>query len=124
MARSLRIEYEGALYHVTSRGNERKKIFFTPRDYEKFLEYVSDAQRRFGFLVHCYVLMTNHYHMMIETPHKNLHRIMHHINSSYSIYCNTKRSRAYSDEVGHLFRRKSAGHSDEVGHPLRGCAAG
>ena len=99
MARALRIEYEGAFYHVTSRGNERKKIFTTRRDYEKFKEYVSEAKKRFGFVLHCYVLMSNHYHMLIETPNKNLQIIMHHINSSYSTYTNTKRKRC-----GHLFQ--------------------
>jgi putative transposase len=99
MARALRIEYEDAFYHVTSRGNERKKIFTTRRDYEKFKEYVLEAKKRFGFILHCYVLMSNHYHMLIETPEKNLQRIMHQINSSYSIYTNTKRKRC-----GHLFQ--------------------
>jgi len=77
MARAFRIEYEGALYHVTARGNERKKIFFTKRDYEKFKEYVAAAQHKFHFILHCYVLMTNHYHLLIETPEKNLQRVMH-----------------------------------------------
>lgn len=74
MARPLRIEYEGALYHVTSRGDERKKIFFTGRDYEKFKEYISEAKKKYGFTLHCYVLMTNHYHLLIEVPDKNLSR--------------------------------------------------
>jgi putative transposase len=99
MTRSLRIEYEGAVYHVTARGNERKRIFFTARDYDKFREYVGAARKRFRFIVHCYVLMSNHFHMLIETPEKNLQRIMHYINSSYSIYTNTKRRRC-----GHLFQ--------------------
>ena len=99
MARALRIEFEGALYHVTSRGNERKNIFFTKRDYEKFKEYVSEAEKKFRFILHCYVLMTNHYHLLIETPEKNLQRVMHYINSSYSVYTNTKRRRS-----GHLFQ--------------------
>lgn len=99
MSRPLRIEFEGAFYHVTSRGNERKRIFFTPRDYEKFKEYVAEAERKYQFILHCYVLMTNHYHMLIETPHKNLHKIMQYLNSSYSTYVNTKRQRC-----GHLFQ--------------------
>ncbi|GFO57618.1 hypothetical protein GMSM_46250 [Geomonas sp. Red276] len=99
MARALRIEYEGAFYHVTTRGNERKKIFFTARDYDKFKEYVFQAQQKFHFILHGYVLMTNHYHLLIETPEKNLQRVMHYINSSYSTYTNTKRDRS-----GHLFQ--------------------
>jgi len=99
MARPVRIEYEGAFYHVTSRGNERKKIFFTERDYEKMKDYLKEAQNRYGYLLHSYIFMTNHYHLVIETPHSNLHEIMHYINSSYTTYINRKRARA-----GHLFQ--------------------
>jgi len=82
MTRPLRIEFEGAFYHVTSRGNERKKIFFTPRDYDKFKEYVAEARLKFGFILHGYVLMTNHYHLLIETPDKNLQKIMQYLNKA------------------------------------------
>ena len=99
MARPIRIEYEGALYHVTSRGNERGKIYFTKADYRKFKEYLSDAQIKYGFVLHGYVLMTNHYHLLIETPQMNLSKIMHHLNGSYTTYINTKRKRS-----GHLFQ--------------------
>ncbi|WP_245523289.1 REP-associated tyrosine transposase [Syntrophotalea carbinolica] len=99
MARPLRIEFEGALYHVTARGNERRKIFFSKRDFEKFKEYIAGAQKKIGFLLHSYVLMDNHYHLMVETPEKNLSRIMHHINGSYTTYINIKRKRS-----GHLFQ--------------------
>lgn len=58
MARPLRIEYEGALYHVTARGNERRKTFFSHRDYEKFLAYVDEARAKFGIRLHAYVLMS------------------------------------------------------------------
>lgn len=99
MARPLRIEYEGAVYHVTARGSERGKIFFSKRDYEKFKEYLAEAQEKHSFILHSYVLMTNHYHLILETPEKNLSRIMHHINSSYTTYTNIKRKRS-----GHLFQ--------------------
>jgi REP element-mobilizing transposase RayT len=99
MARPLRIEYEGAVYHVTARGSERGKIFFSKKDYEKFKEYLAEAREKYGFILHSYVLMTNHYHLLIETPEKNLSRIMHHINSSYTTYTNIKRKRS-----GHLFQ--------------------
>jgi putative transposase len=99
VARPLRIEYEGAVYHVTGRGNEQRKIFFSRKDYEKFKEYLADALEKFGFILHGYVLMTNHYHLIIETPEKNLSKIMHHINSSYTTYTNIKRKRS-----GHLFQ--------------------
>ncbi len=52
MARALRIEYEGAVYHVTARGNERKKIFFTKLDHENFLDYLKAAKMKYGILVH------------------------------------------------------------------------
>ena len=83
MARPLRIEYEGAVYHITARGSERGKIFFSKKYYEKFKEYLAETREKHGFILHSYVLMTNHYHMIMETPEKNLSRIMHHINSSY-----------------------------------------
>lgn len=99
MARPLRIEYEGALYHVTARGNEKRKVFFSRKDYEKFKEYLANAIEKYGFILHGYVLMTNHYHLIIETPEKNLSKIMHYINSSYTTYTNIKRKRH-----GHLFQ--------------------
>jgi len=99
MARPLRIEYEGAFYHVTSRGNEGRKVFFSKSDYEKFLDYLKLAQEKFSYLLHAYVLMTNHYHLLIETPLPNLNRIMHYINSSYTNYVNLKRGHR-----GHLFQ--------------------
>jgi putative transposase len=99
MARPLRIEYEGALYHVSARGNERGKIFFIKTDYLKFKEYLADVQRKYGLIIHCYVLMTNHYHLLIETPGKDLSKVMHYLNSSYTTYTNIKRKRS-----GHLFQ--------------------
>ena len=99
MARPLRIEYEGACYHVTARGNDRKKIFFSSRDYERFREYLVMARERFGCLLHAYVLMGNHYHLLLETPLGSLSRVMHYINGSYTTYVNTKRKRS-----GHLFQ--------------------
>ena len=99
MARPLRIEYPGAFYHVTARGNERKRIYFTKRDYLKFREYIEDAQEKYGCLLHVYVFMTNHYHMIIETPNPNISKVMHFINGSYTTYINKKRDRS-----GHLFQ--------------------
>ena len=99
MARPLRIEYEGAFYHVTARGNEWRKIFFSRKDYEKFKEYLAEALEKYRFKLHAYVLMTNHYHLLIETSEKNLSRLMHYINSSYTTYINVKRKRS-----GHLFQ--------------------
>jgi putative transposase len=68
MARPLRIEFEGAFYHITARGNERREIYKSRSDYEKFKEYVKGAQEKYSFILHAYVLMTNHYHLIVETP--------------------------------------------------------
>lgn len=84
---------------MTARGNERKKIFFTKHEYEKFLEYVKEAKKKYGILVHAYVLMSNHYHLTIETPNANLSKAMQYINGSYTTYVNTKKKRS-----GHLFQ--------------------
>jgi len=65
MARPLRLEFEGAFYHVTARGNGRKNIYSGQRDYQKFLEYLRETEKKYGIAVHCYVLMTNHYHLLI-----------------------------------------------------------
>ena len=99
MARPLRIEYPGAFYHVTSRGNERKAIFKNQRDREKFLSYLESAVVRYGAVIHAYCLMSNHYHLLLETPAGNLSRIMRHVNGAYTTYFNVKRGRA-----GHLFQ--------------------
>ena len=67
MARPLRIEYDGALYHVTSRGNERKPIFRDDADRKLFLKILSQVTSRFNWLCHAYCLMNNHYHLVIES---------------------------------------------------------
>ncbi len=99
MARPLRITYPGAYYHVTSRGNEQKDVFKSQRDREKFLEYLASATERYGALIHAYCLLSNHYHLLLETPEGKLSQIMRHINGAYTTYFNVKRRRA-----GHLFQ--------------------
>ena len=99
MARPLRIEYEGAFYHVTSRGNEKKEIFKNRRDREQFLSYLQSAVERYDAVIHAYCLMTNHYHLLLETPRGNLSQIMRHLNGAYTTYFNVKRQRS-----GHLFQ--------------------
>jgi len=99
MARPLRIEYPGAFYHITSRGNERKDIFKSARDREKFLSYLASSTERYGAEIHVYCLMTNHYHLLLKTPLGNLSQIMRHINGAYTAYFNTRRQRD-----GHLFQ--------------------
>lgn len=99
MARPLRIEYEGAFYHTTARGNERKRIFFAKSDYEAFIGYLKEAKEKYGARLHCYVLMTNHYHLLVETPQGNLSRLMQYLNGTYTSHFNRKRRRS-----GHLFQ--------------------
>lgn len=72
MARPLRIEYPGALYHVTSRGNERQPIFLNDADRDVFLDVLDRAIERYRWLCHAYCLMDNHYHLVIETTEGNL----------------------------------------------------
>ena len=99
MARQLRIEFPGAFYHVTARGNERKAVFKSIKDREQFFSYLESASNRYGAIIHAYCLMDNHYHILIETPLGNLSKIMQHINSAYTTYFNIKRDRS-----GHLFQ--------------------
>ena len=90
MARLLRIQYPGAFYHITSRGNERKPIFKSKKDREQFLSYCKSAHERYGAIIHVYCLMDNHYHLILQTPLGNLSKIMHYLNTSYAAYFNTK----------------------------------
>jgi REP element-mobilizing transposase RayT len=99
MARALRILFPGAFYHVTSRGNERKAIFKSKRDREKFLEYLESATQRYGARIHAYCMMNTHYHLLLETPSGNLPQIMRHINGAYTTYFNVKHDRS-----GHMFQ--------------------
>jgi len=98
MARPLRIEYPGAFYHVISRGNAGIDIYETRRDHEKCLTYLAKAAEIFSIRIHTYCLMTNHYHLLVETPEPNLSRAIQWMNVSYASYFNRKRSRC-----GHLF---------------------
>jgi len=99
MARPLRIEYPGAFYHLTSRGNERKDVFKSQRDREKFLSYLRSASERYQAVIHAFCMLSNHYHLLMETPNGNLSQIMRHINGAYTTYFNVKRGRS-----GHLFQ--------------------
>lgn len=99
MARPLRIEYPGAYYHVTSRGNEQKPIFRDDIDREKFLELLGRAVEQFHLRVHAYVLMENHYHLLVETPRAGLNRALRYLNGVYTQSFNRRHRR-----VGHLFQ--------------------
>ena len=72
MSRPLRVEYAGAFYHVINRGNAREKIFYGDKDRDRFLQYLAVASERFSIIIKSYCLMTNHYHLFIQTPEPNL----------------------------------------------------
>ena len=112
MARPLRIERPGGRYHVTARGNERRAIYRQDGDRYHFLELLGEATERFGIRIHAYVLMDNHFHLLIETPEANLSRAMQWVSVSYSIWFNRRHDRA-----GHLFqgRFKSVLVEDDAG---------
>jgi len=99
MARQLRLEFPGAFYHVTSRGNEKAPVFLTDKDRERFLGYLESAHQRFKAIILVYCCMENHFHLFLQTPLGNLSRIMHFINSSYTSYFNRIHER-----IGHLFQ--------------------
>ncbi|MFC2095870.1 transposase [Candidatus Bipolaricaulota bacterium] len=99
MARPLRIEFEGALYHVTSRGNAGQAIFLDDTDRVQFMDVFSDVVERFGWICHAYCLMTNHYHLLVETPNANLSRGMRHLNGVYTQSFNRKHKQS-----GHVFQ--------------------
>lgn len=99
MARPLRIEYDGALYHVTSRGNERKNIFKDDTDRNIFLDTLHKVTQRYNWLCHAYCLMNNHYHLVIETPDGNLSKGMRQLNGVYTQLFNKRHKR-----VGHIFQ--------------------
>jgi len=99
MARPLRIEYPGAFYHITARGNEQKDIFRDDKDRERFLQYLETAAGRYQAVIHVYCLMGNHYHLLLSTPEGNLSQIMRHINGGYTTWFNKRHNR-----YGHLFQ--------------------
>ncbi len=99
MARPLRIEFPGAIYHVTSRGNARRRIFLDDSDRETFLSTLAWVVERFGWVCHAYCLMDNHFHLMIETPEPNLSRGMRQLNGVYTQGFNRRHRK-----VGHLFQ--------------------
>ena len=99
MARPLRLEFPGALYHVTCRGNRRERIFSNRIDHLAWFDETERVCRRFHFIIHAFCLMENHYHVLIETPEGNLGQGMRQLNSAYSQYYNRRH-----DLVGHVMQ--------------------
>ena len=99
MARALRIEAAGCWYHVTARGNERRAVFRDDADRGHFLELLGETVERFELVVHGYVLLGNHYHLLVQTREANLSRAMQWLGVSYTVWFNRRHQRA-----GHLFQ--------------------
>lgn len=99
MSRPLRIEFAGALYHVTSRGDGQRDIYRDDQDRRKYLEVFSEVCQRFNWCIHAYCLMDNHYHLLIETPDGNLSQGMRQLNGVYTQHFNRHHNR-----VGHVFQ--------------------
>ena len=99
MARPLRIEFAGALYHVTSRGDGQEDIYLDDSDREVYLDVLADVKKRFNWTIHAYCLMSNHYHLLIETPDSNLAKGMRHLNGVY-----TQKFNRHHKRVGHVFQ--------------------
>ena len=99
MARSLRIQYVDAYYHVTCRGNDRRSIYRDDSDRELFLEKLKASLEIYGVTLHAYVLMGNHFHLLVQTPKANLSEFMRHFNIAYTGAYNRRHKR-----VGHLYQ--------------------
>ena len=99
MSRPLRVQYPGALYHVTGRGNERKAIFKDDADRREFLHILAQSIDTYGVILHSFVLMKNHWHLLAQTPLGNLGEFMRHFNISYTAHYNRRHNR-----VGHLYQ--------------------
>ena len=98
MARSLRLDFPGAVHHVMARGHERSRIFRDDRDRNRFLQLLGSAAQDHAILIHGYCLMDNHYHVLVETPEGGLSRAMKAISGRYGQWFNWRHKRS-----GHLF---------------------
>jgi putative transposase len=105
MSRPLRIEFRGAIYHITSRGNAKQDIFVDDANRHKFIDVLSKACIRHNWRCHAYCLMANHYHLIVETPDANISKGVAYLNGVYSQYFNRRFNR-----VGHLFQGRFKGN--------------
>ena len=115
MARPLRLEFEDAIYHLLGRGNAQQRIFAGERDQFEFLTFLKTSARRFDVLVHAFVLMGNHFHLVAQTRRANLSRWMHWLMVSYTVYFNWHHGRS-----GHLFQGRYKSFLVEDGEYLLG----
>lgn len=117
MTRPLRLEFAGALYHITSRGDRREPIFDDDDDRNAWLSVLAEALDRFHATAYAYCLMGNHYHVVLQTHRANLSRLMRHVNGVY-----TQRYNRRHGKVGHLFQgRFKAVLVDEEAYFLEVC---
>ncbi len=101
MARPVRIEYAGAVYHVVCRGNNRQAVFRDDYDRKRYLEKLSLYCREKDVDLLCYCLLTNHVHLVLETPQGNLSKMMQAFQTSYTVYFNKRHGRS-----GHVFEQR------------------
>jgi REP element-mobilizing transposase RayT len=116
MARPIRVEYEGAYYHIVARGNERREIFRSDEDRQILLKTLQQMLGEFGVVLHCYCLMPNHYHLVVQTPRANLSRAIGWLQTTYTIRYNRIHKRS-----GHLFQGRYKAHlvgADEYARQL------
>lgn len=99
MARPLRVQFPGAVYHAMARGNESRPIFRDDQDRRRFLDTVGEMVERFGVRLHAYCLMVNHYHLLLETPRANLSQAVGWLQVTYTVRFNRRHRRN-----GHLFQ--------------------
>jgi REP element-mobilizing transposase RayT len=99
MPRPPRIEFPGAIYHVTSRGNGRRGIFLDDPDRERFLLQLAESLETYGVVLYAYALMGNHYHLLVQTPRGNLARFCQRLNTAYALY-----ARYRQKTVGHILQ--------------------
>jgi putative transposase len=115
MARPIRVEFEGALYHVTARGNERREIFRSDSDRTMFMAALEQCVEENGLVLHAWCLMPNHYHLILATPRANLSRALGWLQTTYTVRFNRRHSRS-----GHLFQGRFKAHLVEADDYARG----
>ena len=109
MARPIRIEFGNAVYHIVARGNERKEIFRVDKDRHIFLQTLEQMIEQFGVMLHCYCLMPNHYHLVVQTPRANLSQALGWFQTTYTVRHNCRHKRS-----GRLFQGRYKAHLVEA----------
>lgn len=109
MSRPLRLEFAGALYHVTARGNRRWYIFLSDADRSEFQELLGEMCDRYNWSVHSWCQMGNHYHLLVETPNANLSAGMRQLNGVYKQRFNARNRKARPEHPSLIFKRQQLG---------------